>query len=258
MSTPREEAPEALLERIGLPRHSRPGSLEAVLALLRDQAPGRVLDLPCGSGLLAEALLRLGFRVEAADLEPDRFELHGRLPFHRADLDAPLPFAAASFDWVHCGDGVEHLENPFAALRELRRVLAPDGRLILTTPNYLSLESRLRFLFTGSLTKPIARQPHPASLSRAERGHVNPLTLTRLLWIAEAAGLRPESVRTLLPMRRQRWLAPLAACVWGVGRALGRRRRRDLYAEWSLSWDLLLGGRKLLVVLRPDGELPKP
>ena len=214
--------------------------LEAIEPLPR----GRVLDLPCGPGLLSEALRRLGFHVVAADLDAEGFAPRDRIPFYRVDLDAPLPFPDACFDLVHCGDGIEHLENPFQALRELARLLAPGGRLVLTTPNYLSLERRLRFLWSGSLAKPLPRD----GAAGRERGHVNPITLTRLCWMAEAAGLEPVSARAFLASRRRWLLWPLALPVWCVGRLLPARYRRDLYAEHTLGWSLLTGGRKLLAV----------
>jgi SAM-dependent methyltransferase len=207
---------------------------------------GRALDVPCGPGLAAEALRRLGFRVVAADLDARAFAPNPDIPFQRLDLEQGLPFADASFELVHCGDGIEHLENPMAALRELARVLGPGGTLVLTTPNYLSLERRLRFLLTGSLAKPLPRTGDGSQ----PRGHVSPLTLTQLAWMAERAGLRLAQARTLLPQPRQRLLAPLALPIAAYARLLPPRRRRDLFAEHSGSLSLLLGGRKLLLVLR--------
>ena len=149
--------PDELVREIGLPQRSRAGSLEAVLEVADALPRGRALDVPCGPGLASEALRRLGFQVTAADLDEKGFAAGPEIRFERLDLDRPLPFADASFELVHCGDGIEHLENPMAALRELARVLAPGGTLLLTTPNYSSLERRLRFLLSGSLAKPLPR-----------------------------------------------------------------------------------------------------
>jgi SAM-dependent methyltransferase/uncharacterized protein YndB with AHSA1/START domain len=237
-----------LVREIGLAQRSRAGSLEAVIEIASGLPRGRALDAPCGPGLASEALSRLGFRVTAADLDEAGFARHGAIPFERLDLDAPLPFTDASFALVHCGDGIEHLENPSGALRELARVLAPGGTLLLSTPNYASLERRLRFFLSGSLAKPLPRRgPTP---EKAPRGHVSPLPFSQLAWMAESAGLRLDEARTLLQQPRQRWLAPLALPILGYRALLSPRRRRDLFAEHSASLAVLLGGRKLLLVLR--------
>jgi SAM-dependent methyltransferase len=46
--------------------------------------------------------------------------------------------AGRTFDTIVCAELVEHLENPYALLRELRPLLADDGRLIVSTPNPLA------------------------------------------------------------------------------------------------------------------------
>ena len=239
-----------LLREIGLPQRSRAGSLEAVLAVADALPRGRALDVPCGPGLASEALRRLGFQVTAADLDEQAFAASSGIAFERLDLDLPLPFADASFELVHCGDGIEHLENPMRALRELARVLAPGGTLVLTTPNYASLERRLRFLLSGSLARPLARRG--ARSDAGPHGHVSPLPLTQLAWMAERAGLALVSSRTLLPQPRQRWLAPLALPALLYRALLPRERRRDFFAEHSKG--VLLGGRKLLLVFTRRSE----
>lgn len=50
-----------------------------------------------------------------------------------------LPFADASFDLVYMGEVIEHVWEPLPALMEAARVLRPSGRLVLDTPNALSL-----------------------------------------------------------------------------------------------------------------------
>jgi SAM-dependent methyltransferase/uncharacterized protein YndB with AHSA1/START domain len=248
MTNPRE-----LLREIDLPQRSRAGSLEAVIEIADALPRGRALDLPCGPGLASEALRRLGFEVTAADLDERAFVAGPGIAFERLDLELPLPFADASFELVHCGDGIEHLEAPLRALRELARVLAPGGTLVLTTPNYASLERRLRFLVSGSLAKPLARED--AASAPGSHGHISPLTFTQLAWLGERAGLTLTHVRTLLPHRRQRWLAPLALPALLQRALLSRERRRDHFADQGAG--VLLGGRKLLLVFarrsRPRG-----
>ncbi len=238
----------ALLREIGIPQRSRPGSFEAVLEVVEDLPRGRALDVPCGAGLLSQALQRLGFEVTAADLDAEGFRCDADVAFRQLDLDEALPFEAGVFDLVVCGDGIEHIENPFALLREFARILAEQGRLVVLTPNYLNLERRLRFLLSGSLTKPLPRAREAPA--KAARGHINPLTLIRLAQMAESAGLELVASRTLLPKPRQRLLAPLALLLLLYRALLPARRKRDLFAEHSLGLGTLLGGHKLLAVFR--------
>jgi SAM-dependent methyltransferase len=238
----------SLLDAIGVARASRRGTFEAILRLLESAPRGRALDAPCGPGLLAAALQRVGHRVVAADLAPEVSPLVGRLPLARADLDAPLPFADACFDLAVCADGIEHLENSFQLFRELGRVLRPEGQLVVATPNYGSLERRLRFLLSGSLTRPLARAGDGPPAPKALRGHIHPLTPYRLAWMAEEAGLRLVAVETAQPRRGQRWLAPLLLPILLYRAGLRAERRAALFADWTLSRRVLLGGHTLIAL----------
>jgi len=239
----------ALLAEIGIRPRSRARAAAPLLRRLAALPRGRVLDAPCGPGLLSEALRRKGFRVVAADLDRGAFAAR-EVPMAALDLDAALPFADGAFDLVVSGDGIEHLENPFAFLRECARVLRRGGRLALATPNYGNLERRLRFLLTGAVAKPLPRPARGEAGEERARGHVSPWPPTRLLHAAESAGLAVEEVSTLLPKRRQWALLPLALAVRVYARSLGARRRRDLYDPELQSLRALLGGGKLLVLLR--------
>ena len=236
----------ALLREIGIKQISRGGTFECILEMLEGRPSLRVLDVPCGPGLLSEALRRLGYKVTSADLDVNAFELHGAVPFQQLDLEDPLPFADGSFDAVICGDGIEHLENPFALFREFARVLDGPGIVIIATPNYLNMERRLRFLLTGAVTKPLPRQPGFATRPKFDRGHINPITLIRLAYMAECAGLDLVRAFTLLKKPRQRVLAPLAWLVLLYRAFMPERYRYNLWVEHTNSSQMLLGGKKLI------------
>lgn len=108
----------------------------------------KILDAPCGPGDLAIALDKAGFETWGADIESGAQEFLGER-FRIVDLATALPWTDESFDLLICVEGIEHLENRFSFLREAHRVLRRDGILLITTPNIVSLRSRVRFLGSG-------------------------------------------------------------------------------------------------------------
>ena len=96
----------------------------------------RVLDAGCGAGLAAVLAHLRGAEVSAIDASVDLLEIaRQRLPhadIREADLE-DLPFADDSFDAVIAVNSVFYATDPIAALRELRRVVRPDGRVVVTS-----------------------------------------------------------------------------------------------------------------------------
>jgi 2-polyprenyl-3-methyl-5-hydroxy-6-metoxy-1,4-benzoquinol methylase len=121
-----------------------------------DLSGRRVLDLGCGMGGLAVALSRAGAIVTALDPNPDYCEIT-RLRAARYGLDLTmvnsagesLPLNDGSFDIVVCYDVLEHAESPDDLLKEINRVLTPDGKAFLTITNRWVLKDphyQLRFV----------------------------------------------------------------------------------------------------------------
>ncbi len=106
-----------------------------------DLRPGAaVLDAGCGGSVFPAFLSAQGYRVAAMDRQlPPSSGSPGvpRLEYVRGDVTR-IPFAAETFAAVFCVSVVEHLERDGvpAALQEIRRVLRPGGRLLLTTDFY--------------------------------------------------------------------------------------------------------------------------
>ncbi len=149
-------------------------------------AGARVLDAPCGSGALAVALAQRGFSATGADLDSEATALLGP-SFTRANLDAALSWPNENFDAVFCTEGIEHLENHFSFLREMRRILKPGGILVLTTPNITALRSRVRFFGSGFF----GRDSRPLNESaRHPLHHLGLATLPDLRYELHVSGFR--------------------------------------------------------------------
>lgn len=152
---------------------------------------GRVLDAPCGgSAALTLALKERGFSVVGADVDLHAATRLGD-SFAQVNLDGPLPWPNQTFDAVFSTEGIEHLENHFAFLREICRILKPGGPLVLTTPNITALRSRMRFFasgFFGRDSKPLNETArHPLH-------HIGLLTLPDLRYALHATGFQLTAV----------------------------------------------------------------
>jgi SAM-dependent methyltransferase len=101
----------------------------------------RVLDYGCGSGYGSAQIAEVAREVTAVDVAEDaihyareRFQ-RSNLRFQAIDPGAPLPFDDASFDTVLSFQVFEHVADSDRYLAEIRRVLAPGGKLVLVTPD---------------------------------------------------------------------------------------------------------------------------
>lgn len=109
--------------------------------LVGDLAPGlRVLDVGCGDGRFAEVVVGQGGVVTGVDVaEAALRRARARCPrgtFARVEFDGRLPFDDGSFELAWAGEVIEHVADTARWLSEIRRVLSPQGRLLLTTPSH--------------------------------------------------------------------------------------------------------------------------
>jgi SAM-dependent methyltransferase len=111
--------------------------LERVIEGLRLPARARILDAGCGSGRNMVELARhgpvTGVELSETSVQVARSRETGEV-ISGSVLE--MPFASDSFELAVCLDVIEHLDDDLAALRELRRVVAPGGSLLVTVPAY--------------------------------------------------------------------------------------------------------------------------
>ncbi len=136
-------------------RFSHGASSEAVYRLVaaalaaRGLADLTLLDVGCGNGELRRHLDDRVRRYVGADVI--RYAgLPGDAEFVEIDLEhGRLPLADDFADVVACVETIEHVENPRALCRELVRLTRPGGHVAITTPNQLSLASKLCLVTRG-------------------------------------------------------------------------------------------------------------
>src|SRR5262249_36307929 len=110
-------------------------------AVVREIAPppgAQILDAGCGSGRNLVEFAEFG-AVTGLEPAPESLALakqRGGGTVVEGTLDEPLPFATGTLALAPALDVIEHLDDDVGALRELRRVVAPDGRLLVTVPCY--------------------------------------------------------------------------------------------------------------------------
>jgi 2-polyprenyl-6-hydroxyphenyl methylase/3-demethylubiquinone-9 3-methyltransferase len=120
---------------------------------MRPLAGKRALDVGCGAGLLTEPLARLGARVTGIDAAPENVavaQAHADgqaldIAYRTVEIEM---LGAAPYDLVTSMEVIEHVTDPAAFVRGLAGALAPDGLMILSTPNRTAL-SRLAMITVG-------------------------------------------------------------------------------------------------------------
>jgi len=106
-----------------------------------------VVDAPAGKGKMVAFLRDHGAEVKALDLFTHGTVIND-VKIVKADLTEDIPIDNNSVDFVLCQEGIEHLPNQFACLKEFSRVLKDDGVLIITTPSSSNLRARFFAFFT--------------------------------------------------------------------------------------------------------------
>lgn len=202
-----------------------------ILYAIRRFSAGRsqALEVGPGSGVYVPHLCKLFARVCVSDCEEAYLGgvrgQYGSLPGLNIIVDdiTASEMQPASFDLILCSEVVEHIPASDRAFVQLRRLLRPDGVLVLSTPQkYSILEMVARVALSPVfiwLTRKIYREPV------LETGHINLLTEKQLRAQLDAAGFDvKESFKTglylpliaeLLGVTGQRWQEKLERVVRG-------------------------------------------
>lgn len=225
---------------------------ETVESILRDETRGRLLDVPAGEGALALRLKQIGFDVSCCDLYPEIFKLEG-VEIRSGNLDSRLAYDDDSFDCVVCVEGLEHIGNPGNAISEFSRILRSGGCLIVSVPNIMNIEERLKWLISGytSHFKPLsaekiaeARREYPGMEEIAL--HVNPIGYSEVRFLLEKNGFRLEQVYRDKPKKNSWAFFPIVAAIRLVSLLSSAKKRRERWTKELNSNEVLLGGNTLI------------
>lgn len=174
---------------------------------------GRALDVGCGTGDFLAMLRERGWDVTGTEWSAGAAALttarHG-FPVLVGELDT-LGLAEARFDLITLWHVLEHLPDPVAVLRECYRVLAPEGLLVVATPNAGSLALRV-----------FGRHWYHLDAPR----HLSLWTPALLVRVAESLGYQRVSVGSVLADHNAASWAMSAARA--LKRAIGRGPARAL------------------------------
>ena len=147
----------------------------------------RMLDVGCGSGAAVRRAAQLGKRAVGVDLSPRMIRLAEELAAGVENVEflvaesSDLPFDDASFTAVLCTTSFHHYPDPEASVREMARVLAPGGRLVIGDASADRVGVRFVDWF----------------LRRFEESHVRMYRSTEFAALLYGAGLRDVAVRKL-------------------------------------------------------------
>jgi len=231
---------------------------DKVLALVtegEDLRLRRILDVGAGEGFFCEEVAAIarqrgvapGEILRACDRFPEQFRVPD-VPCDSIDEAGALPYEADRFDTTVAIEVVEHVEDQFSFIRELHRVTRPGGRVLVTTPNLLNMNSRLRYLHSGFW---LLFDPLPLSSVQIIHlaGHIHPVTYYYLAYIFHRAGF--SAVRVHFDRRKKSavvlalLLAPFVVLANLLFRGRLRRKDAERYAENrplladTNGWDML-------------------
>lgn len=130
--------------------HATPGTFETTIEIVEKNInKGKLLNLGGGTGQVAKIFEELKYDVYNIDIDIKKEDENNKNINFNLNSNNKLPFSEESFDVIVCQEIIEHVENPWKLFRDVKSMLKKDGEFILSTPNILSIKSRIKFIITG-------------------------------------------------------------------------------------------------------------
>lgn len=181
--------------------------------ILESYQKPEILEVGAGHGAFTQKLWNEGYAVSACDLFPEIFYFD-KVICKKVDISKELPYPNDSFDIVLAIEVMEHIHDHNLFFRECHRILKKGGLFIFSTPNILSLKSRIRFLFTGFYYsfKPLDH----ANLDGMQ--HISSLTVDQYNNLAIINGLTPQRIGFDKQQTTSKLYIPLIPLIWIVSK----------------------------------------
>lgn len=188
-ASPLQRTPLAEIQRRKWPRNRQ----EAIVAVTG--CGKNILDIGCGSGQLLYQFRHrfkalVGLELSLHRLEQARTNLQGLpfLPIHGTAEDMSM-IKTGSIDQIISSDTIEHIPDVFRAFMEMHRVLSPNGRVLINTPNIAFIKKRI-LLLLGRF--PSTSQPNEGLGSDIlfDGGHLHYFTFRSLRLLLEHGGFK--------------------------------------------------------------------
>jgi 2-polyprenyl-3-methyl-5-hydroxy-6-metoxy-1,4-benzoquinol methylase len=160
--------------------------IEEALLAARPEPHLRWLDIGCGTGELLRAVRDRWQPASLTGVDPIDWledDLRPDVSFHA--IAAEDAGALEPADRVLLIEAIEHLEAPWSVLRTAAGLLAPGGRIVVSTPNLATLRNRLELAVRGQLT----------SFRPGYDPHISPALPHVIARVLREEGLAPESPR---------------------------------------------------------------
>jgi len=173
-------------------RQKKAAKIERIVQpVLGRNTPPDILEIGVGSGLIASHFVSAAKTVWGVDVVDERVVCDFAFAIARAEM---LPFRDAAFDLVISNLVIEHVSDPQAHLREIKRVLKPDGLTYLAAPNRFALLEPHYHLPLLSWLPTRVSDRYVRLSGRGDGYDINPLTPGDLRRMALGAGLDVKDV----------------------------------------------------------------